>query len=77
MSSGLTYVAIYDGALGAPETSSGPVQFQLYDEAYEWARWYVDFIQDQNTFVLLKSFGPNSSGYWRWLSGTSSFTLYD
>lgn len=76
MSTGLTYLSIYDGSSSAPEVNAGPMVFSSYDEAYEWGRWYMSFAQSSTINVLIKTFSPGVSGYWQW-TGLPEFTPWD
>ncbi len=77
MSSGLTYLSIYDGSTTAPEVNAGLIAFALYDEAYEWGRWYTAFAQTSQAYVLIKTFTPADSGYWTWDGTDPVFTIQD
>ena len=80
MSTGLTYLAIFDGSASLPDHTTTPVVFASYDEAYEYGRWYSEFSISTgltNFYITIKTFGPNQDGWWQNISGTPVFTAFD
>jgi hypothetical protein len=69
MSSGLTYVTIYDYDTGAPPNTAGAMQvFTSYDEAIDFALYSAKFValvltSSSGTAYLITTFGPNQNGY--------------
>jgi len=80
MSSGLTYISVFDFASGAPDTTTSPVVFSNYDEAYAYASWFVRLANEfigNNQRVTIWTSGPNSNGYFLMTDGEPVFYSFE
>jgi hypothetical protein len=78
MSSGLTWVTLFDPENAAPDVSTAPTVFSIYNEAYEYSRFLLQYaISNQQGGakfqVLIWTTGPNANGVWYASGATATF----
>ena len=83
MSSGLTYVSIYDYDTTSPPNTGGTMQvFTSYDEALSFALYQAKFVAvvltaSSGTSFAITTFSPNRNGYVLANTASPVFTPFD
>ena len=72
MSTGLTYVSMYDYTTGSPD-QSWCVVFNDYSEGKEFADWQSRFATPSTVYVMIWTASPNQNGYY----SNGSFSSFD
>jgi len=82
MSTGLTYLCLFDSVSGNPQAGTTLYVFNSYQEAYDYGEWFMRIVTTQivgsyGQTVLIWTTGPNTNGYWYWTGSAVEFYAYD
>jgi hypothetical protein len=77
MSTGLTWLFILDVTAAVPDHTSGPIQFNDYNEARSYCEWFIRAWNDQHgnaPWIYVYTTSPNQDG---WYAATDTFIAFD
>lgn len=80
-SSGLTWLTMADSLSAAPDVQGSPVQFSNYQEAKNWAYWYLNYVKTSgaiySAYILIYTTSDNDSGVYYLSGGNIIWTVFN